>query len=143
MVDFEFAVPYPHGCSGMQSGRPPSVTKVLLCCSVGNDLRTGPADVRRGHLLGRRNLEARIHVDGLRERFRSPRSVSFADAAGAMTSDRGSGGRLAGQALHGFRRPVSELDGRCLRVDRDRRAERGKALSGPADVFAARAHWQF
>jgi hypothetical protein len=53
-----------------------------------------------------------------------------------MTSDRGSGGGLAGQALHGFRRPVSELDGRRLRVDRDRRAERGKALSGPADVFA-------
>jgi hypothetical protein len=73
----------------MQSGRPPSVAQVLLCCSVGNDLRAGPTDalVRRGQLVERRNPEARIHVDGLRERFRPPRSVSFADAAGAVTSD--------------------------------------------------------
>ncbi len=63
--------------------------QVPLRRSVGNYLRAGPTDafVRLRHLLQRRNPEAGIHVDGLREGLRPPRSVSLTDAAGAVTGD--------------------------------------------------------
>jgi hypothetical protein len=73
----------------MRSSRPPPGAQFFLSGGVDNNLGTGPSDplVRCGHLLERRNPEAWVHVDGLREGLRPPRSVSLTDAAGAVTGD--------------------------------------------------------